>query len=259
MSLLFFISAKKSFAEIWPYYDEMPHPALKTAVQSMIAHQRQWYNFALYTLHMDTPGYVEAGGYNYSKNGRIAIKSFFRWRQGPPEETFQPLDAMIEAGNRGFFCVRLPTGKVGYTLDGRFRLDNKRRLILLASEFPVLSESETEIILPEGKDIAISVSGLIFVDNAPVDKIKVIVFESESNMNEKLETINGTIFFAPEDPPRLDPKPVYQVRQGFIRKTGTIKALMGDGTYAKYGNESSAKAARSSMKMMTTVIQMANP
>jgi flagellar basal body rod protein FlgG len=248
-----------AWAELWPDYSEVNNPTLRTTIQSMIAHQRQWNLFNLYTLNLDTPGYVEIGGYNSSKGGNIRIEQYFRWREGPPEETNKPLDFMVEAGNRGFFCVRLPTGKIGFTKDGRCKLDNRRRLVLIASGLPILSESDSDIILPEGNEIAVSASGLIFVDNGPVDKIKVTVFNSENDMTKKLMTVNGVIFYAPEALPDLDPQPSYQVRQGFMRKSNVLKALTGDILMARYANEAVAKAGRSSTKLMTTVVQMANP
>ena len=234
-------------------YQEIQESTVKTVVESMRAHQIQWNLFALYTMNVDTPGYVETGGYNTSKNGRIEMIPFYRWRAGPIVETFRPLDFCVVADSRGFFQVLLPTG-LGYTRDGRFTLNRNRKLVMLAGEYPVVGE-RGEIYLPEGKEIAVSKSGQIYVDGTPVDKMKVVVFEDMS----KLETLNGSLFYLTAEAALLEGESYYSVRQGFQEQNNVLKGLIGDITMASRTYEATAKAGRSVIKMLNSVVQLGNP
>ncbi|NBV41158.1 hypothetical protein EBR96_00080, partial [bacterium] len=199
-----------------------------------------------------TPGYIETGGYNQSKDGKIQMVPFYRWRSGPVVETNNPLDFYLDAESRGFFTVLLPSG-LGYTRDGRFVLDQNRKLVMLAGNFPVLGE-RGEIYLPEGKEIAVSKSGLIFVDAAPVDRIKVAIFKDLSG----LETLNGSVFYLTKEPV-LEENPEYGVRQGFVEQNNVIKALIGDILMASRTYEATSKVGKSVTKLMNSAIQMGNP
>lgn len=258
LMLLFLMEAKAEAATNWTDYDEIPNPAIKTCMESMTAHQTQWNFFHLYTMNLDVPGYIEIGGYNQKKNGKILCQPFMRWRSGPPQETGNPLDFYVDARNRGFFCVKLPNGQEGYTRDGRFKIDKNQRLIMRSGSCPVLGEGGKEIIMPPGKDIAVSKAGVIFMDNIPVDKFKMMVFNSENDMRTGIETINGCVFYLTKVIP-ADPNPDYAIRQGFLEQQNVLKALTGDMMFAKYANEASAKVARMSTKTMTSAVQMANP
>ena len=256
--MLLFFTVNPQAATTWTDYEEIPNPAIKTCMESMNAHQTQWNFFHLYTMNLDVPGYIEIGGYNQKVDGKITCKPFMRWRSGPPQETANPLDFFIEARNKGFFCVRLPSGGEGYTRDGRFKIDNKQRLIMRAGGLPVLGEGGKQIIMPPGKDVAVSKAGVIFMDNVPVDKFKMTVFLDEKDMRDGIETINGCVFYLTKVIP-IDPNPEYAIRQGFLEQQNTLKALTGDIIAAKYANEASAKVARMSTKTMTSAVQMANP
>jgi len=236
-----------------PDYEEIQEPSVRTVVQSMRAHQIQWNLFALYTMNVDTPGYVETGGYNISRNGRIEIIPFYRWRAGPIVETFQPLDFSVDANNRGFFQVLLPTG-LGYTRDGRFTLTRNRKLVMIAGNYPVLGE-RGEIYLPEGKEIAVSKSGQIYVDGTPVDKLKVVVFKDMS----KLETLNGSLFYLTAEAELIEGEEHYAVHQGFLEQNNVLKALIGDITMASRTYEATSKVGRSITKMLNSVVQLGNP
>ncbi len=258
IAILLLCASALSAAETWSGYDEMPNPTLTTCMESMHAHQIQWNLFHLYTINIDNPGYIEPGGYNHSKNNKISVQTFYRWRSGPPQETGNSMDFFVEADCKGFFCLILPNGQIGYTRDGRFALNRNRKLIMRHGNLPVMSESGKEIILPPGQEIACSRAGVLFVDNNPVDKMKIMVFNDEKDMRDGIESINGCVFYLTKEIPP-DPNPVYAVRQGFLEQQNVLKALIGDGLLFKYGNEASAKVAKMSTKTMTSAVQMANP
>lgn len=256
LSVFFFVWVlwvSPMWAVFAPDYEELQDPTMRNVVQSMRAHQIQWNLFSLYTMNVDTPGYIETGGYNISREGRIEIVPFYRWRAGPITETFQPLDFAVDANSRGFFQVLLPTG-LGYTRDGRFTLTRTRKLVMLAGGYPVLGE-RGEIYLPEGKEIAVSKAGQIYVDGTPVDRMKIVVFKDLS----KLETLNGSLFYLTEEAELIQGEENYSVRQGFLEQNNVLKALIGDITMASRTYEATAKAGRSITKMLNSTVQLGNP
>ncbi|MFC1771331.1 hypothetical protein ACFLZV_05530 [Candidatus Margulisiibacteriota bacterium] len=260
--LLFFTLQAPALAGVYPY-NEVPDPGIIFSLQSMRAHQTAMTNWLNYTLNVDTPGYVETGAYNIrTKDGDIECAPFYRWRNGPPVESDRELNFFCNAKGHGFFKYRLPGGKIGYSRDGCLELDSNNRLVSLSHEFPVLSENNEEIYLPEGK-ITCSSSGVLFVSGEPVDKFGVAVFTNESRNN--MVSINGVFFVysAPEggkpEPDLLIGEQYYQIKQYFVDQSSVLKALIGDVGLAKHSYESSAKLARSITKSLTSVVQMANP
>ena len=245
MGLVMFAMGKPIFSE-----GEIEYPTMRAVVDSLAAHESQWNLFMLYTMNADTPGYVETGGFNESKDGRIQIKHFYRWRTaGPPVETRGPLDFFVDAFGRGFFTIRVPSG-IAFTRDGRFTLDNNRRLVMLAGGFPVLGE-RGEIFLPPGQEVAVSKAGLLYVDGQPIDRFKIAVFQSRAS----LQTVNGSIFVL-EGEPEFDTQTTYAVRQGFVEQSNVVKALIGDITMASRVYEAVSKAGKSLNKLNSSIVQM---
>lgn len=239
----------------YPDYNEVPEPGLLTAMYSMRAHETQWNNYNLYTMNVDTPGFTEIGGYNIlNEKGQIEMLPFTRWRHGPISDTGRELDFYLDAEGRGFFIINI-NGNLAFTKDGRFKLDENRRLVMLAGDFPVMGESG-EIYLPEGDEIAVSASGLIFVDNDPVEKLKIVVFESFDDM-QALETLNGSIWILTKDIPRLEGPEYYKIHQGSLEENNVLKALIGDGKFWTRGYEGSTKAIKSLIKVMNSTAAMA--
>ncbi len=242
-------------ARFLPDFDEIQNPSMRMVMQSMRAHQIQWNLFLLYTMNVDTPGYIETGGYGASKGGVIETIPFYRWRAGPIVETSNPLDFYLDASSRGFFQVLVPTG-LGYTRDGRFTMTLNRKLVMVAGGYPVLGE-RGEIYLPPGNEVAVSNTGMIYVDGSPVDRMKVVLFTDKGL--EALDTLNGSIFYLTKADAEVDTQTPFQVRQGFIEQNNVLKALIGDVTMANRTYEATSKAGRSITKMMNSVIQLGNP
>ncbi len=253
VALFSFVSTLE--ARFTPEVEEIEDPSIRMVVQSMRAHQTQWYAILVQTTNVDTPGYVEPGGYNYKdKDGNIEMMPFYRWRSGPVVETSQALDFYLDASSRGFFQVLVPTG-LGYTRDGRFALTLNRKLVMLAGGFPVLGE-RGEIYLPPGNEIAVSKTGQIFVDGSPVDRMKVVLFK-EKGLSQ-LESLNGSIFYCSGDP-EIELEGEYGVRQGFLEQNNVLKALVGDGAMAARAYEATSKAGKSITKEMSSAIQLGSP
>jgi flagellar basal-body rod protein FlgG len=77
--------------------------------------------------------------------------------QGTFQQTGNPLDLAIEGD--GFFQVQLPDGRIAYTRDGAFKLDNQGRTVT-ADGFPILPEIT---IPPDALSISIGQDGTVSV------------------------------------------------------------------------------------------------
>lgn len=77
--------------------------------------------------------------------------------QGDMRQTSNPLDVAIEGP--GFFPVNLPSGEVGYTRDGSFKLDVQGRMVD-GSGHPLVSDV---VIPPEAQSISIAPDGAVLV------------------------------------------------------------------------------------------------
>lgn len=242
-------------------YDEIVDPVMRTAMESMRAHQVQYTMFLFYTINVDTPGYIEVGGYNRrGKDGKIEMLPFYRWRAGPVVETGKDLDIYIDANSRGFFAVLFPNGSTSYTRDGRLRLDGSNRLVTLQGSYPVLNTEGGTIVIEPGTDVTISRTGMVYSDGDPAGKIKVVVFSNAGL--DKLVAINGSFFFSGdgEEPEVLDGGELnYSVFQGHLEENNVLKAIVGDVGMLKRSYDGIAKAARVVNRAMGTVIAVANP
>jgi flagellar basal body rod protein FlgG len=242
-------------------YGEILDIGMRSTVQSMESMQVHWVTSLLYTMNVDTPGYLEQGAFNTRVdmgNGEYRIEpiSFFRWRAGPVVETKKQLDFYVDANSKGWFLVRLP-GTTGYTRDGRFQLDSNRRLVTLSNGYPVLGEGG-DIYFPEGDNYSVSRSGLIFVDGEVVDRMKIAVFASAADMHG-METLNGSFFILTQEGNVLEGPEHYNIQQGFIEQNNVIKGLIGDITTAKNVYIGSAKAAKAMGRIIGTGVGMGTP
>lgn len=243
------------FAAYRPAYLEVTEPSIDVALQGMRGHQLQWNNYMLYTMNVENPGFIEIGGYNYSKDGEIGMRPFYRWRPGPVVETHRELDLYLDAEGKGMYIVKL--GDIyAFTKDGRMKKDSTGRLVTLSGEYPVMGE-EGEIILPDG-EISISTSGLIFVAGQPVSRLKVILFESFDEM-QKLETLNGSFWVLEDEIKTVEGFEHYKIRQGMLEQSNVLKALVGDMKFVINGYENSVRSIKSIAKMMNSSTQLGSP
>lgn len=240
-------------------YHEIRDPSLQLSKLSMRAHQVQYTMFLFYTMNLDVPGYVETGGYNrLTQDGNIEMVPFYRWRAGPVVETGRELDVFLDAYSRGFFVVKVATGGYGYTRDGRFDIDSRRRLVTLSHRLPVIGAGGGEIFLPEGDYVNFSKSGAITVNGNVIDRLRIVTF-TKSGL-DKLITLNGSYFVATApigDTDVFDGE--YGIRQYHIEQSNVLKALVGDVGLLKRGYEGTAKAAKVINRVMSSVSQMASP
>ena len=253
---------------IWPCktngyenYGEVQEKGVVTCIEGVRTFTVHYQNWMYYTINTHTPGYIETGVYNTRENigdnaYEINIKPFFRWRAGPMIETGKPLDMYLDANSRGFFIVQLPT-TLAYTRDGRFVLDSQRRVVSLSGYYPLQGE-EGDIVLPEGNDILISRSGLIYVDGQPITRVKIAVFKSFTVM-QTLESLNGSVFVATRELETLEGPEHYAVIQGALEQNNILKAITGDIGMAKNGYDVSVKTAYLINRALSTAAGLAAP
>ena len=267
MTLLLLVYIQPSVMA-YEHYNEVLERGVLSSMEGMRTFEVQYLNWVKYTINLSTPGFIEQGVYNsrthmgqdeYGEDKyEINIKPFYRWRAGPMVETGNKLDFYIDANSRGFFAVQLPSDTLAYTRDGRFRLDSQGRLVTLQNSYPVMGENG-QIVLPNlTNDIVVSRAGLIFADGQPVQKIKVVVFKSFTEM-QTLNDINGSFFVMTKDIDIVDGAENYVVVQGAIEQNNVLKAITGDIKVAKNGYESSVKVAQLINKALSTAAGLAAP
>ena len=244
----------------YEHFDEVQERGVLSCLEGMRTFQIHYTNYMFYTINVGTPGFFESGVYNTrEKRGDdyvIDTRPFVRWRAGPIRETNRDLDFYIDANSRGFFTIQLP-GMIGFTRDGRFLIDSQRRLVTLAGNFPVLGE-EGPIVLPEGDEVLVSRSGLVYLDGQPVSKMKISVFRSFKEM-QTLESVNGTVFVLTRELPMMEGPEHYAVLQGHLEENNVLKAITGDILLAKNSYDVSAKTAHLINRALNTAAGIAAP
>ena len=243
------------FAQAYEYR-EVNDPTLNTMMESMRAHQIQYSQFMFYSINVDTPGFVETGGYNRRlKNGKIKMVPFYRWRVGPIIDTGRELDFTVDAGSRGFFKIQLPN-VVGYTRDGRFSIDSKRRLVMLNGHNPILGKNGI-IYIPEGAEVSVTAAGTIYADDDVIDQFDIAVFTDSGR--DKLVSLNGSVWILGEGKAQLYIGPeFYKIRQGYLEQNNVLKGIVGDIGMMKRSYEGSLKAAKVTGRVMNSAVGLAN-
>jgi flagellar basal-body rod protein FlgF len=136
------------------------------------------------------------------------MESYIHFSNAPLVETKSALDVAIEGD--GFFVVSTKEGNM-YTRNGKFTLDQEKRLVTLEGT-PVLGQNgEITIDGRQGGDVRIENDGSIFVDRILVDRLKIADFTDKTGLRNYGENkFVNTNSAAPEITPDN-----FTVRQGF--------------------------------------------
>ena len=239
-------------------YDEVRDPTMKASMESLKAHQIMYTMFTHYTNNVETPGFVEQGCYTRRlPNGKIRAIPYFRWRMGPVIATEREYDFTVDSGSRGFFTIQLSNSLVGYTRDGRFDVDSKRRLVLLHGGYPILG-TKGFIYIPEDVELTCSAQGMIYGDDDEIDRLKVAVFTDRGR--DKLVTINGSVFILDgSEPDLLEGDEHYKIRHKHLEQNNVMKAIVGDVTWLKRAYDGISKVAKINNRSMANAIQLGAP
>ncbi|MGE4169392.1 MAG: hypothetical protein AB7F28_01575 [Candidatus Margulisiibacteriota bacterium] len=223
-------------------------PALKYTMQGMRGIRTAYAMNVLYTTNTDVPGYIETYTYVSRIKNNLQIEPYYKWgRVSRLQETNRPLDIYIDADARGFLQIQLPFA-IGYTRDGRMTLGENNQLVTLAGHYPILGE-EGFIFLPPG-DIAISKSGVIFVNGNRIAKLKIAVMPKSSL--GRMIGINGVVFIAngPDDLALLKDETLYGIRQGFYEDSTVMKEAAGESMFNQQSWMAMLKAVKTLNKTM---------
>lgn len=245
---------------IYAYTDhgEVQDLGVLSTVHALRAFQVHYTNYMFYTINTATPGFIETGVYNTRRadTRQVEIVPFYRWRAGPIKETGRALDFYIDANSRGFFVIKMPT-TLAYTRDGRFQMDSKGRLVTLSGYYPVQGENG-DIYLSNDRDVTCSRSGMLYVNENPVDRLKIAVFKSYKEM-QSFESLNGSFFVLTKDLETLEGPQHYAVMQRYIEENNVLKAITGDIMMAKNAYDVSTKTAHLINKAIGTAASLASP
>jgi flagellar basal body rod protein FlgG len=243
----------------WDDHQEIQDPGMKTVLGGMHGFTVHYTNYMFYTINLDTPGYIETGVYNSrSKDGVIFNRPFYRWRSGPPTTTGRDFDFYVDGAGRAFFAVQMPTN-IAYTRDGRFVLDSSRRIVTMSGNYPLLGQ-DGHIYIPEYSEVSVSAAGMIYADGEPIDRIRVVVFNSKSDMTpDNIETFNNAFFLLTKEIPfNTDPKN-YKIVQGMLHRNNVLKAINGDIGMAKNSYDATVKTGHMINKALGTAASLASP
>jgi flagellar basal body rod protein FlgF len=212
------------------HFNNLPDNGIRELATAADAWQQQYFKGVEYTINVGTPGYIKKDYkhiriYNEDTGGHeVSTVMKRKWLDGQPVETNRPLDfalaSLQDGGHHAFFIVELPQGVMAFTKDGRFRVDYSGRLVSLSGNFPVIGE-DGHIFVPEGADITSSRSGRLYNGATTFDKFKVVVFDTENDLN-KLTGINGVFFVLKGEAKFRDGPDAYKVMQGWITQSNSF-------------------------------------
>ncbi len=141
---------------------------------------------------------------------KIAAESALNPASGSLTLTQRDLDLALEGD--GFFVIDAPQG-TRYTRNGSFLL-NSKAILCTGDGFPVLGEKNRPIVLGPGK-ILINQSGEVFLDQARVNRIKLVSFE---NASSTLLKEGGSLLYRKDSQAKEMPSEA-PVRQGYLEQS----------------------------------------
>ena len=182
-----------------------------------------------YKINFLTPGFIRKSVtnvrlYNSPEGKHIVVPYIsYKWIGGPPVETGGMLDFSINDSNKSFFTVQLSNNIIGYTRDGRFRIDFEGRLVTISGNFPVLGVNGI-IEMEDGSNVSISRAGGIYDGSEYVGQLKITVFKYFEEMNKHLHNINGAMFVLTGEIGVDNDPGAYSILQGFITQSNSYES-----------------------------------
>lgn len=153
-------------------------------------------------------------------------KNRISFAQGAIESTDNPLDLAIQGD--GFFVVRTSTSGdsdgIALTRDGRFAVDDRRRLVMATSGLPVLDTANRPIRLPSDAPVSIASDGSVMQEGAQIARISVVDAPDKRGLRKG----GGGLFMIDAHFAQALGPASGRVLQGSLEGSGTneIKAMM---------------------------------
>ena len=228
-----------------PYFHDFPDDGSREVASAVEVYLEHALKSMDYNLNVSIPGYLRKSVYNVrlynAPDGqhKIIANYGYKWLDGPQFETGEDLHFYINGKHRAFFTILIKEGLIGYTRDGRFRVDHQNRLVTLSGNFPVLG-LEGEMFLPQRGHYTINRRGGFFVDDIFVDTFKITMFKYFQDMSDHLENANATVFILnePIDVETGDDK--YNIMQGFLSQSNSFKTY--DSWYYKNAHQATVNS-----------------
>lgn len=188
---------------------------LRNAAASMADFARRQDQTANNLANAATAGYRRERAFTHALEARLDAEGAPRTERrtiahvdlqpGPLDQTGNPLDVAL--AGEGFFVVAGPDGGARYTRAGSFTLDAQGAL-RTPTGLAVIGADGQPITLPRG-DVAIGVTGEVFVNGRPAARLRVVTFDDPA----VLQRLDQTTFTATVPARDLDAP---DVRQGFV-------------------------------------------
>jgi hypothetical protein len=209
-------------------FTELPrHSAIRELASARNAYQHHMMKSVGYRLNILIPGFMRRSvniirTYDPSTGQHEVIPKYsIKFWPGIAKESGRPLDFHLDALQaRAYFNVRLTTGAVAVTRDGRFRIDHEGRLVTISGNYPVLADDGGYLIL-ENDRVTVSRSGVLYNEGRRVGRLKITVFDYIEDMKKAFESISANFFILKFDIPKQeyqggsDELP-YAFMQGFV-------------------------------------------
>jgi len=212
---------------------ELPrHSTLRELASARNAYQHHMIKSVGYRLNILIPGFLRRSvkivrTYDPSTGQHEVIPKYsIKFWIGIAKESGRPLDFHIDAlQGRGFFNVKLSTGAVAFTRDGRFRIDHAGRLVTISGNRPVLGDDGNFLYL-ETDRVTVSRSGELFDNGKRVGRLKITVFDYIEDMKKAFEGVNANFFVLKFDIPKKEfagtnEELPYAILQGFVTQANS--------------------------------------
>ena len=207
-------------------------------------------------VNAKTPGfkYVKLSSRIDPKTGQVVSIRRNSWVVGPFVLSGRHLDAAIIG--KGFFVLRDNLGRLLFTRDGRFEMNDDHILVSVAGKFPVMTDERQSIEIPAQDALKIQGDGVI-VDkqNSPVAKLLIMDVDDY----KLLHSLNNVLFY-------LEPTDIshqFKVESVVLRpsayETSNVeysKTLAKMASSGKYG--ANVNLVQTRLKMMDTMIDIVN-
>jgi len=160
----------------------------------------------------------------------------------------------LAIGGEGYFVVQSSEGEV-FTRDGRMYIDESGRLVTQSGNFPVLGQGGPITVMP-GSKLEISKYGSVMVDDAEIDKIRVVKFENP----KELRSMNNSFFKIPPEGLSYQEEQNPNIAQGFIESSNvSVIDEMTNLISVQKSYELAAKIVRTREGNLQSIIEIGRP
>lgn len=237
-------------------YFDIQDTTLKLNQQAMGGQLDAMKQYISYTGSQMMPGMKENGiGYYYDDQRKELVHiNFYRFLKGAPRQTMRPLDLKVDG--KGFFVVEMPGGWPAFTHDGRFELDDKKRLVMMSTGFPVLGVNG--YIFLRDNNIVVTKSGEILQNEKLVDKLRIEWFTKQAKLNAFTQNL---FYLSIEDYRSKDffEKPKYEILQGFIEQSSIEQAHVGRIEEWSSGQQANVRMMKAYLRNLSSAVQAGAP